>query len=187
MRRNLSGHNVLAPVPGILIIDIGGHIIAFHLDMGGDPDVRPLPAVKRDILKPPGGILGPLRIGKFPEAVQGKAQRGRNRCAGRFIRACRKLLFIREKHMVRVGREAVLLKDLRIRDNSGIKTGDPLHPCPQRGDQSRGRLPGFPAPGISGVCLRRSPPAGSAFLHTIFLRAVFQCAVLTDRTGDLSK
>ena len=72
--RNLAGNDILPAVPGILIIDIGGNIIPFHLNMGRDTDVRPCAAVIREGFKACGRVRRLFRIGKLPEAVQGIAQ-----------------------------------------------------------------------------------------------------------------
>ena len=114
MFRDLTGNDILAAVPWILIIDIGRDIIAFHLDMGRDPYVRPCTAVIGGRLEAGRRVRRLIRIGKLPQTVQGTAKNRVSGCSRGLLSPSLQLRFICKKDMVRVRRKAVLLKDGRI-------------------------------------------------------------------------
>ena len=121
--------DLLAAVPGILIIDIGRPVPAFHLDMGRYPDLFPVAAVKGDLFKVPDRppVIG--GIGKFPHAVKGTGKA----CipmvrSGRAPFSCRRQ--IRPvTEMVRMGRQTVFLKNLRVFDDGITEGSILLHPA----------------------------------------------------------
>ena len=129
MFRDLSRNEILAAVPGILIIDIGRDIIAFHLDMGRNPDIRPCTAVIRDRLKAGRRVRGLLGIRNLPQTVQGIAEYRISCCSRRLLRPPLQLLFVRKKDVVRMCRKTVFLKNGRIRRDPRIKLLLLSHQC----------------------------------------------------------
>ena len=166
--RDLPGPDFLRTVPGILGVNIGRHIIAFHLDVGRNRNLIPSAAVIACRLKALGRFCIIICIGKFPHPVQRKETVS---------------LFLFEIPVIRMSLQPVLLKNLRIRYNFMIKRLHPVLLFPFRGiilfppDRIHGAS--IHAPVRISIIISQNNPSEKR-------RAAFLCLLrLTEKSGSL--
>jgi len=73
--RRLARLDHLLAIPGILDIDVLWEIVALGLDRAGHTDVRPLVAIVIELFESRHGFSRAVSIGKFPQAIEGMAER----------------------------------------------------------------------------------------------------------------
>ena len=117
---DLSRPQVLPAVPGVLDVDVLGRAVTLHLDVGGDGDGGPAPAVhlRGEKVRDRPGVV--LRVVEVPEAVEAQPRR----------RPVRQGIPV-----VGVGRQSVLLKELRLLGGLVVKSTHecpPFRRCPRR-------------------------------------------------------
>ena len=103
-------------IPGVLDIYISGHVIALHLDVGGNRDVRPSAHIVVILVKVRSCSTRILCISELPGSVQVQTAVGLIGCD-----------LAAEEAVVRMGRETVLLINPGIADNPEAKFSHIMH------------------------------------------------------------